>query len=189
MLWQCWVNGVGLHKLKCLFQGKWFCDSVILYSNKIRSFLAKWFKMAQAWLVTLAELEFADMRQKIINFLTKEELEATSSRHLWATQFKAGTLSGHPQTTLLWGGKRKGPVSDKKCMFARDTSESLSGGSSQCGTVNFYVLELHLLLAWAAQPLACYQALQENVVSETAPGKTEQTLSIRRKTNKQKNPS
>lgn len=33
--------------------------------------------MAQAWLVTLAELEVADMRQKIINFLTKEELEAT----------------------------------------------------------------------------------------------------------------
>lgn len=37
--------------------------------------------MVQAWLVTPAELEFANMRQriswqKIINFLTKEELEA-----------------------------------------------------------------------------------------------------------------
>lgn len=115
--------------------------------------------------------------------------------HLSATQFKVGMLSGYPQTTPFLGGKRKGPLSDKECTFTRETTESLGGGSSQCGIVNFYPLELHLLLdnvvlcrlAWAAQPLACYQALQENLVSATAPGKTEQTLRITRKT-KQKIP-
>lgn len=68
----------------------------------------------------------------------------------------------------------------------------MSRGSSQCGIVNFYPLEFHLVdnavlcrMARPAQPLACYQALQENLVSATAPGKTEQTLRIRRKT---KNP-
>lgn len=65
----------------------------------------------------------------------------------------------------------------------------MSRGSSLCGIVNFYPLEFHLVdkailcrMAWPAQPLACYQALQENLVSATAPGKTEQTLRIRRKT-------
>lgn len=105
-------------------------------------------------------------------------------------------LSGYPQSTPLLGGKRKGPLSDKDCAFVRENTESLGGGSSQCGIVNFYPLELHLhldnvvlcRLAWAAQPLACHQALQENLLSATAPENTGQTLGTRRKT-KQKNPS
>lgn len=110
---------------------------------------------------------------------------------LWAIQFKVNVFSGYPQTTPSLGGKRKGPPRIKYTHLPGGALHLCEGGS-HCVTVNFYPLQLYLLLdnivpcrlAWAAQPLACYQALQENFVS--APTKKEQTPRIRRKKKKKK---
>lgn len=120
------------------------------------------------------------------SFSSSRTRSYTSYMHLWATQLKKDVLWGHPQTTPSLGGK-----SAFKRYLAHLPGRPLTvrRGSSQCGIANLYPLEFHLadnaalcMMAWPAQPLACYQALQENLVSATAPGKAEQTLRIGRKT-------
>lgn len=133
--------------------------------------------------------------QKITHFLTVEELE--TAQHMWIyEQYNSKYMCSQDthKPLLPWEVKGKGLQVIKHAHLPGGALHLCEGGR-HCVTVNFYPLQLYLLLdnvvlcrlTWVAEPLACYQALQENFVS--APAKKEQTPRIRRKLKKKKKSS